>query len=224
MYNVIITGATGMVGKGVLLECLDHLIISQVLVINRTPLGLKHDKLKELLLDDFTQLETIKEQLAGYHACFFCLGTSAIGLSEERYTQITFNITKVFADILFDKNPDLVFNYVSGAGTDSTQSKRIMWARVKGKTENYVLNKGFKDAYAFRPGMIIPLRGIKSKTGWYNAIYVVLRPFFGYFKKLDSVTTTTAIGNAMINSITANQELKHLENQDINVLAKTTTV
>ena len=188
MYKVIITGSTGMVGKGVLLECLDDASISEALVINRSSLQMKHPKLKELLLKDFTQLESLKDQLQGYDACFYCMGVSSIGMNEAKFTAITFDITVIFADILHELNPNMVFNYVSGTGTDSTATGRVMWARVKGKTENYVLNKGFKDAYAFRPGMIIPERGIKSSTGWYNAVYVVLRPFFGLLKKMKSIT------------------------------------
>ena len=220
MAKVIITGATGMVGKGVLLECLDHPEIDRVLAVNRRSLEMEHPKLKELILSDFTKLAAHSEELSGYDGCFFCMGVSVVGLNETKYTAITFDITKVFADVLFDLNPNTVFNYVSGTGTDSTEKGRSMWARVKGRTENYVLNKGFKDAYAFRPGMIIPERGIKSSTGWYNAVYVIMRPFFGGLKKLKNVTTTTKIGLAMINSLKINQELKHLENKDINVLAE----
>lgn len=220
MYKVIITGSTGMVGKGVLLECLDDASITEALVINRSSLQMKHPKLKELLLKDFTQLESLKDQLKGYDACFYCMGVSSIGMNETKFTAITYDITVIFADILHELNPNMVFNYVSGTGTDSTATGRVMWARVKGKTENYVLNKGFKDAYAFRPGMIIPERGIKSSTGWYNAVYVVLRPFFGLLKKMKSITTTSKIGQAMIASITADQLKKHLENKDINALAE----
>ncbi|MDC7998307.1 epimerase [Gilvibacter sediminis] len=219
MHDVIITGSTGMVGKGVLLECLDAEQIASVLVINRSSLGMSHPKLKELLLPDFTQLEAHKVMLQGYDGCFFCMGVSAIGMSEAKYSAITYDITKIFADVLYELNPNMVFNYVSGTGTDSTATGQVMWARVKGKTENYILDKGFKDAYAFRPGMIIPERGIKSSTGWYNAIYVLLRPFFGLLKKSSKITTTTKLGAAMIASITADQPLKHLENKDINNLA-----
>ena len=220
MHHVIITGSTGMVGKGVLLECLDSEQIASVLAINRSSLGMAHPKLKELLLPDFMQLAEHREMLKGYDGCFFCMGVSVVGLNEAKYTAITFDITKVFADVLFELNPNLVFNYVSGTGTDSTATGRVMWARVKGKTENYILEKGFKDAYAFRPGMIIPERGIKSSTGWYNAIYVILRPFFGWLKKCSNITTTTKLGEAMIASLTADQLKKHLENKDINALAE----
>lgn len=218
--KVIITGATGMVGKGVLLECLDSPKIEEILVINRNTLGIQHQKLKEVLLKDFSQIHTISNELEGYDGCFYCMGVSAVGMSEENYTQITYNIAKAFADVLFQINPNMIFNYVSGAGTDSSEKGRSMWARVKGKTENYILNKGFKDAYAFRPGAIIPERGIKSRTGWYNTIYVIMRPFFGLLKSSKNVTTTTKIGLAMINSLDHSQELKHLENKAINVLAR----
>lgn len=219
MKNVIITGATGMVGRGVLLECLDSSKIGSVLVVNRSSLQMDHPKLTEILLPDFGRLMEVREQLTGFDACFYCMGVSVLGLNEEKYNAITYEITKTFADVLYETNPDTVFNYVSGEGTDSTEQGRSMWARIKGKTENYVLNKGFKDAYAFRPGVIIPERGIKSRTGWYNAFYFIMRPFFGWIKKMKNVTTTTRIGRAMINSLYNPVALKHLENKDINLLA-----
>ncbi|MBX2828606.1 MAG: NAD-dependent epimerase/dehydratase family protein [Flavobacteriaceae bacterium] len=220
MNRVIITGATGMVGKGVLLECLDHPSVSEVLAINRSSLDLQHSKLKEIILEDFAALETIEDQLKGYDACFYCMGVSVVGLNEQKYTHITFSITQIFADVLYKHNPTMVFNYVSGKGTDSSEKGRSMWARVKGRTENYILNKGFRDAYAFRPGAIIPERGIKSKTGWYNAIYVIMRPFFALLKKSKNITTTTKIGLAMIHMLSKPSDLKHLENHDINLLAE----
>lgn len=218
--KVIITGTTGMVGKGVLYECLDDKSISEVLVVNRHPLGITHDKLKELLLSDFKNIAQHKEELKGYDACFFCMGISVLGLNEKEYTDITYYITKAFTDVLYELNSEMVFNYVSGSGTDSSEQGRVMWARVKGKTENYVLNKGFKDAYAFRPGAIIPEKGIKSRTSWYNMIYVLMRPFFPLMKKSKNITTTTKIGHAMINTLSKTTKLKHLENKDINKLAK----
>lgn len=217
--KVIITGSTGMVGKGVLLECLDSSKISKVLVVNRNSLDIQHPKLKEILLKNFNQVASIAHYLKGYDACFYCMGISVVGMNEKKYSDIIFNITKVFADVLITQNPKMVFNYVSGTGTDSTEKGNTMWARIKGKTENYILNLGFKDAYAFRPGAIIPERGIKSRTGWYNTIYVLMRPFFGWMKKSKNITTTTKIGLAMINSVSYPQLLKHLENKDINTLA-----
>ncbi len=218
--KVIITGSTGMVGRGVLMECLDHDKIREVLVINRHSLGMTHPKLREVLLSDFTQVETIKENLHGYDACFYCMGVSAVGLDEEKYTRIIYGMTKAMVDVLYELNPNMVFNYVSGAGTDSTELGRTMWARVKGKAENMVLQKGFKDAYMFRPGAIIPEKGIKSRTGWYNTIYAIIRPLFPLMKKSKNITTTTKIGLAMINSLFQQQDLKYLENRDINTLAE----
>ena len=208
-----------MVGKGVLLECLDSQNVEAALIINRSSLGMNHPKLKEVLLKDFADVESIKSELAGYDACFYCMGVSAVGMSEEKYTHLTYDYAKAFADVLYDLNPNLVFIYVSGTGTDSSEKGRVMWARVKGRTENMVLNKGFKDAYAFRPGASIPERGIKSKTRWYNAIYVVMRPFFGLMKKSRNITTTTKIGHAMINCVLNPQSDKHPENREINRLA-----
>lgn len=217
--KVIITGSTGMVGKGVLLECLDSKHVEAVLVVNRNSLGMNHPKLSEVLLDDFANVESIESELAGYDACFYCMGVSAIGMSEEKYTHLTYNYARAFADVLHGLSPHMVFIYVSGTGTDSSEKGKVMWARVKGRTENMVLNKGFKDAYAYRPGMIIPERGIKSKTGWYNAIYVVMRPFFPLLKKSKSITTTTRIGDAMIHTVLNPQSDKHPENREINKVA-----
>lgn len=220
--NVIITGTTGMVGKGVLLECLSSEKINSVLIINRNSLGLEHPKLKEILLKDFAKVETISEEFQNYDACFFCLGTTSVGTDEKTYTSITFDITKSFADALYAVNPNIVFNYVSGSGTDSTEKGSTVWARVKGKTENYILNKGFKDAYAFRPGVIIPEKGIKPKTRWYRIVYTVLSPFFWFLKRSKTIPTTTKIGLAMINTLFSSQPLKHLENKDIILLAENT--
>ncbi len=220
MEKVIITGSTGMIGKGVLLECLDSPKITQVLLINRSPLGMRHPKLKEVLLTDFTQIASISEELEGYDACFYCMGVSAVGMSERKYAAITYDTVEAFANVLYHINAEMVFNYVSGTGTDSSEKGRSMWARVKGKAENMVLNKGFKDSYAFRPGMIIPEKGIKSRTGWYNAAYVLMTPFFSMLKKSKNITTTTEIGLAMINTLSHPLDLKHLENRDINQLAE----
>ncbi len=220
MSKVIITGSTGMVGKGVLFECLDSTTIKEVLVINRSSLDMNHPKLKEVLIKDFTQLATIKEVLNGYDACFHCMGVSAAGMNEEKYTALTFYITKVLADLLYELNPNMTFNYVSGMGTDSSENGRSMWARVKGATENYILNVGFEKAYMFRPGIILPEKGIRSKTKLYNFGYTIAKPFFGLMKKSSSVTTTTKVGLAMIKSLTKDIGKLHLENKDINLLAE----
>ena len=208
-----------MVGKGVLLECLVSEHVEEVLLINRHSIQLKHPKIKELLHADFNDFSSVENQLQGYDACFYCMGISSLGMKEEDYSRITYNLTKALADILHAINPAMVFNYVSGMGTDSSEKDRVMWARVKGKTENLILNMGFKDAYAFRPGFILPEKRIKSRTKLYNIIYIITKPLFPLLRKMNSVTTTTRVGKAMINSVLFPQELKHLENSDINKLA-----
>lgn len=218
--KVIITGSTGMVGKAVLIECLESKEIESILVINRHSINMKHPKLKEIIHSDFLNIEPIKEQLKGYDACFYCLGVSSLGLNEQKYTEITYSMTESFVNTLDELNPDMVFNYVSGTGTDSSEKGRIMWARVKGKTENMIFKKGFKDAYAFRPGIILPEKGVKSKTGWYNFFYIILRPFFPLLKLSKSVTLSSKVGMVMIHTILHPQELKVLENRDINKLAE----
>lgn len=219
--NAIITGATGMVGKGVLLECLDHPEVESVLVINRSTLGISHPKLKEIIHTDFFDVSTLTDEFKNYNAVYFCLGVSSAGMSEEKFNHLTFDLTTHFAQTVANVNKDVTFCYVSGQGTDSSEKGRIMWARVKGKTENTILNMGFKDAYMFRPGGILPERGVKSKTPLYNAIYVVMRPFFGLFKKMTkTMTTSVNVGKAMINVVLQPQENKYLENAEINIKAK----
>ena len=208
-----------MVGKGVLLECLDHPKVESVLVINRQSLEMKHPKFKEVIHKDFQNFVPIKDKLHGYNACFHCMGVSSVGMNEENFSTLTYDITAHLADILYELNPEIVFNYVSGTGTDTTEKGRTMWARVKGKTENYILGKGFKDAYMFRPGVIVPEKGIKSKTPLYNFLLVLLKPFFPVLKKMKNITTTTKMGVAMVNSLLFQTNLKHLESKDINKLA-----
>ncbi|MDN3671109.1 NAD-dependent epimerase/dehydratase family protein [Echinicola jeungdonensis] len=216
--KAIITGSTGMVGKAVLLECLDHPEVEKVLVINRSSVDITHPKLQEIIHKDFLNLSPIEESLSGYNACFYCMGISAMGLKEEEYYKITYLMTKTFADTLLNFNPDLIFNYVSGAGTDSSEKGRMMWARVKGKTENMILKHGFKDAYCFRPGIILPEKGIQSKTNWYNT-FNLTRPIFPLLKKISLVTTTTKVGKAMINAVLFPSSQKILNNKNINLLA-----
>lgn len=210
-----------MVGKGVLLACLESEIIEEVLVINRSPIDISHSKLKEVLIEDFTKMKSIKEQLTDYNACFHCMGVSASGLNEAHYTLLTFEVTKSLVDTLFEINPKMTFNYVSGMGTDTSEKGRPMWARVKGKTENYILNKGFEAAYMFRPGLIIPEKGIQSKTKLYRFFYTLLKPFFGLMIKSKNISTTTKMGDAMIASLKKKYGKTYLENQEINALADT---
>ncbi|QIA06285.1 NAD-dependent epimerase/dehydratase family protein [Draconibacterium halophilum] len=200
--KVIITGATGMVGKGVLLECLDHESVEKVLVIGRNPVDVRHPKLEELIHGDFADFSTVKTQLAGYDACFLCMGISSVGLKENDFKKITYDYTLSLAKELFPLNPEMTITYVSGEGTDSSEKGRIMWARVKGKTENDLLNMGFKQAFMFRPGVIIPLRGIKSRTKAYQFIYDYFMWLVHLFKAVapNAVVNTTQVGKAMINA------------------------
>ncbi|PWJ58657.1 NAD-dependent epimerase/dehydratase family protein [Dyadobacter jejuensis] len=196
--KLIITGASGMVGQAVLLECLDDASVTEVLVINRRPIDKPNVKLKELLVQEFADMAAHADHLKGYDACLHCMGVSAMGMSEQEYTTITYGYTKILADVLYGNNPDMTMIYVSGVGTDSSEKGRSMWARVKGRTENYVLNKGFKDAYAFRPGLILTEKGVKSRTGWYNTAYAVLRPFYSVLGKLNNANTSSELGKAML--------------------------
>jgi hypothetical protein len=217
--KVIITGSTGMVGRSTLNECLVNDKVSEVLVVNRRELDVSHPKLKELIHKDFMDFSNVSNEFKGYDACFHCMGVTSVGKNEEEFTKFTYDITKSLVDACHTANPNMVFNYVSGTGTDSTEKGRIMWARVKGKTENYVLNKGFKDAYMIRLGALIPEGEVSSGTSWYKYIYILMKPFNPLFKMFKSVTTSSRFGKMMINSVTANQDLKHLEGKDINTMA-----
>ena len=210
-----------MVGKGVLLECLDSDDVEAVLVINRQPVGVQHPKLKEVLHKDYYDWDGIEEDLTGYTTCFFCMGVSALGMTEKDYSKITYDLTVGFAKLVAALNPDLTFCYVSGAGTDSTEQGKTMWARVKGRTENALAELPFKAVYLFRPGFIQPLKGIKSKTKLYNAIYTIFKPLYPVLKFLvpNFVTNTSLVGKAMINAATIGFEYNYLENKDINLLA-----
>ncbi len=220
--NVIVTGATGMVGKGVLLECLDHQSIDKVLVVGRNPVEIKHPKLKELIHSDFSDFSGVSEKLKGYDACFFCMGISSMGMKEADFKKVTYDYTLSLARELYTLNPEMTVTYVSGEGTDSTEKGRIMWARVKGKTENDLIKLGFKQAFMFRPGFIIPLRGIKSRTKGYQFVY----DYFMWLVKLiralapNSVVTTTQVGKAMINSAIRGYPLNILKPKDIFLLSK----
>lgn len=218
--KAIITGTTGMVGQGVLYECMERPEVEEILIINRHPLGIKHPKVKEIILKDFFNLNEISSELSGYNVCYFCLGVSAFGMQEEDYTKITHDLTLNFAKICLIQNQNMQFIYVSGTGTDASEKSKVMWARIKGRTENNLLKMKFSNAYMFRPGAILPEKGIKSKTKLYQFFYVVLRPFYPLMRRMKSVTTTTKVGNAMINASIFGYKSKHLENLDINLLAE----
>jgi len=212
-----------MVGKGVLLECLDHPDVESVLLINRNSIGMQHPKLVELIHKDFHDLSSIADKLSGFDACYFCMGVSVIGLSKDAYHKITYDLTMHFANTLVGLNPDMTFCYVSGTGTDSSEKGRSMWARVKGKTENAILALPFKQAYMFRPGYIQPMKSIRSKTMAYNLVYMVFKPLYPVLKLMmpGFVTSTVAMGIAMINVVLYGYNKKQLENRDINSLAST---
>ena len=220
--KVIITGATGMVGKGVLLECLDHEKVDQVLTIGRSRLEIEHPKLKQIVHKDFSDYESIKSELKGYDACYLCMGVSAAGLSKEKYTEITYSYTLNLAKILLEINPEMTCTYVSGEGTDSTEKGRSMWARVKGKTENDLLALGFRQAFMFRPGAIIPLRGIKPSSKLYRVLIIYLKWLIYFVKFLapNSVVNTSQIGWAMISATLSGYEKSVIRPKDIIVLAE----
>ncbi len=182
--KVILFGASGMVGQGVLRECLLDPEVKTVLSIVRSSTGQEHAKLREIVHKDFFDFSAIESELAGFDACFFCLGVSSAGMSEENYRRVTYDIALAAAKTLVKLNPDMTFVFVSGAGTDSSERGRLMWARVKGQTENALLRLPFKAAYMFRPGVIVPLHGIKSRTMLYRVPYAVLGPILPLLQRL----------------------------------------
>lgn len=198
--KVIVFGATGMVGQGVLRECLLDPAVTEVLTIGRSATGQQSPKLREIVHKDFLDFSAIENEMTGYDACFFCLGVSSLGLDEARYRHLTYDITLAAARPLARLNPGMTFVYVTGASTDSTEQGSMMWARVKGKTENDLLKLPFKAAYMFRPGAIQPLHGVRSKTAWVQAIYTVTSPLLTLLHHLapQYVTTTEEVGRAML--------------------------
>ena len=211
--KAIITGSTGMVGEGVLHICLNSSDVESVLVINRKPCGVIHPKLKEIIHKDFMHVSQILDQLSGYNACYFCAGVSSIGKNEKEYIHITYDLTLSLANSLVQLNPEMVFKYVSGVGTDSSEKGKSMWARVKGKTENDLLKLPFKDVYSYRPGYIQPIIGLKKSY----TIYKILTPFYAILEKLfpKHVGTLEEIGKSMINVTLKGYGKKVLEIVDI---------
>jgi len=216
--KVILTGATGMVGEGVLNECLQHPLVSEVLVVNRRSCGMNHPKLKEILHTDYYDISPIKNELANYNVCFFCLGVSSVGMKEQEYFLKTYTLTMHFAETLSSINPAMTFCYISGAGTDSSEKGRIMWARVKGKTENDLMNLPFKQVYNFRPGILEPTKGLKNTLsfykylGWLIPIVRKIAP--------NSICSLKQLGIAMINAATWGYEKHILTVKDILELSK----
>jgi uncharacterized protein YbjT (DUF2867 family) len=213
--KVIITGSTGMVGEGVLFECLQNSNVSEVLIVNRRHYELQHPKLKELIVPDFFQLGQYAESIKGYDACFFCAGISSVGMKEDKFTRITYDTTLAFAKTVLQHNPNMVFTYVSGASTDSSEKGRMMWARVKGKTENDLMKLGFKAEYNFRPGAMLPFEGQKN----WKKLYEFFANLFKYFAP-KKVITLKELGRAMINCVIIGYPASILEIADIKKLAK----
>lgn len=219
--RTILFGSTGMIGQGVLQECLKDENVESILVINRQSCNITHPKLKEIIHKDLFDLSGLTTEMTGYNACFFCLGISSAGLKENQYTKITYDLTLNVAKTVSALNKEMTFCYISGAGTDSSEQGKTMWARVKGKTENALLSLPFKKAYMFRPGFIQPMNGIRSKTKLYNKLYAVFSPLYFMLKHFDSfVTNTETFGKAMILTTLKGYEKNILENKDINKIVR----
>jgi uncharacterized protein YbjT (DUF2867 family) len=220
--NVLLFGATGMVGQGVLRECLQAGDVTRVVVVGRTPTGIRHPKLVEQVRPDLMDLTDIAAELQPFDACFFCLGVSSFRMDEAKYTRLTFDLTLSIAKTLAPLNPQMTFVYVSGASTDSTEQGRSMWARVKGRTENALKRLPFKAVYLFRPGVIQPLHGAHSKTAVYNFVYVLLNPVLTLIRWLrpGAMLTTEDVGLAMLAVARRGAPQAALEVADIRALAR----
>lgn len=211
--KIILTGATGMVGEGVLFECLQNTNVSKILILGRKTCGIKHPKIAEYLIDDFIKLRP-DEAFIGFDGCFYCAGVSSVGMKEEKYSYLTYDTTLHVAETLVSVNPKMVFNYVTGSHTDTSEKGSIMWARVKGKTENALLKLPFKAAYNFRPGLMIPFKEQKNVKGFFKPV------LFLYPKIFPTKTLTLKqVGKAMVNAVTKGYSKNVLEIADIKLLA-----
>lgn len=220
--RVVLFGATGMIGSGALIECLEHPDVDSVLAVGRRSCEVEHDELDEVVHDDFLDYSRLRDRFAGVDACLFCLGVSAAGMSEEEYTRITRDFTLAAARALWSVNPDLSFCYISGAGADSEEKSRMMWARVRGGLENRLLEMDGGPAWIFRPGFVQPMKGVTSGTRLYRAAYAALGPLFPVLERMapNHVTTTERLGLALIRVARDGAPRTHLENRDINALAE----
>jgi uncharacterized protein YbjT (DUF2867 family) len=216
--KVLLFGASGMIGSGVLLECLDSPDVSSVVSVGRRSSSVVHPKLTEIVRSDLFDVGPMASSFEGVDACFFCLGITSVGMTEEAYRRITYDLTMGVAKALLAASPRAVFVFVSGVGTDSSEAGRLMWARIKGKTENALLAMGFRDAYMFRPGFVQPLRGARSRTAWIQAAYAITRPIVPLLARVSPnlVLTTVAMGQAMIRVAMNGYTKKILEPADIN--------
>lgn len=216
--NVLIFGATGMIGSGALLEALDDPAVDSVRTIGRSPTGRSHPKLREIVRKDFFDWSDGADALDGVDACLFCLGVSSAGMGETEYRRLTRDLTVAVAEALVERSPEAVFCFVSGAGTDSSEQGRVMWARVKGEAENAVLGVPFRGAYVFRPGYIQPLRGVRSRTRLYAVLYALVGPLYPLLRRLfpRQVTDSVTLGRAMLRVARDGCERRVLEGADIN--------
>ena len=218
--DVLITGSTGMVGKSVLQQCIKDNRVKNIYLINRIPVNLKSPKISEFLITDFLKVGEVKNMIKNCDACFHCMGITSFGQKSEYYYKVTFEMTKAITDLVYIINPNSIMTYVSGEGTSTNENSKISWANVKGKTENYILSKGLKDAYMIRLGLLIPENGIKAKTKLYNLFYTLMTPLFPVMKLIPSITTSSKLGTAMINSVYYPNSNKYLDNKKINKLSK----
>jgi len=217
--KVILTGATGMVGEGVLMVCLQDPRVEQVLMVNRRSSPMRHTKLRECIVQDFFKLEEVEGQFTGYDACFYCAGVSSVGMNEADYTRVTYDMPLYFAQTLVRLNPNMVFNYVTGAHTDGTEQGKVMWARVKGRAENALMRLPFKKVYNFRPGFMYPVKGQRNIKPLFKALIPVLYPIFKIFIP-SLMLQMRQVGDAMINSVMKGYPKSVLEVVDIRELAK----
>jgi uncharacterized protein YbjT (DUF2867 family) len=222
--NAVLFGATGMIGQGVLRECLLDPGVDRVLAVGRTPPPAGHPKLRALVHRDLLDFSTIADDLTGLDACFFCLGVSSAGMTEPDYRRVSYDIPLAAAEVLARRNPGMTFIFLSGAGADSTGRGRLMWARVKGQAENALLALPFRAAYVFRPAFVQPMHGARSRTALYRALYAVGAPLYPLWKRFlpKYVTTTEQMGRAMIAVARRGAPTRVLENADINAAADTT--
>jgi uncharacterized protein YbjT (DUF2867 family) len=221
--KAIIFGGSGMVGQGVLRECLRDASVEKILLVGRSASGVRDARVSEMVLRDMTDYSGAAGQLGGYDACFFCLGVTSAGMKEAAYRRVTYDLTLAAARSLVAENTGMTFIYVSGVGTDSSEKGRSMWARVKGATENALLAMSFRAAYMFRPGYIQPLHGIKSKTGWYAAMYAVVRPLYPVLRGVlgkKYMTTTEELARAMLCAAKRGNEKRVVESWEIAGMAE----
>tara|TARA_B100001939_G_scaffold337354_1_gene341576 strand:+ start:41 stop:715 length:675 start_codon:yes stop_codon:yes gene_type:complete len=218
--DVLITGSTGMVGKSVLHECIKDKRVKNIYLINRSAVNLKSPKISELIISDFLKIGQLREKIKNCDACFHCMGITSFGQRSEYYYKVTFEMTKAITDLVYSINSNSIMTYVSGEGTSTKENSKVPWANVKGKAENYILNRGLKDAYMIRLGLLVPENGIRAKTKLYDLFYTLMRPLYPIMKLFPTITTSSKLGMAMINSLYYPVSEKFLNNRKINKLSQ----